>query len=218
MSDRVEVAQAVDRSAIDARVHHLFALVADGIAAATTAFLGSDRNAASALIAADRQVDALQREIESLVEKELLRDVPRSPEDIAALLLALRIVPELERSGDLVEHIALRTRPALAASLSPRARLLVDSMGRVATEMWRVAEQAYGLRDASAADRLRRADDELDDLHVSLTAELSAGILPTAVAIELGLIARFFERLGDHAVNVSRRFGDQSPVDEQVEA
>jgi phosphate transport system protein len=218
MSDRVEVAQAVDRSAIDARVHHLFALVADGIAAATTAFLGSDRNAASALIAADRQVDALQREIESLVEKELLRDVPRSPEDIAALLLALRIVPELERSGDLVEHIALRTRPALAASLSPRARLLVDSMGRVATEMWRVAEQAYGLRDASAAERLRRADDELDDLHVSLTSELSAGILPTAVAIELGLIARFFERLGDHAVNVSRRFGDQSPVDEQVEA
>jgi phosphate transport system protein len=193
-------------------------LVADGIAAATTAFLGSDRNAASALIAADRQIDALQREIESLVEKELLRDVPRSSDEIAALLLALRIVPELERSGDLVEHIALRTRPALAASLSPRARLLVDSMGRVATEMWRVAEQAYGLRDSSAADRLRRADDELDDLHVSLTAELSAGILPTAIAIELGLIARFFERLGDHAVNVSRRFGDPSPVDEQVEA
>jgi len=50
-------------------------------------------------------------------------------------------------------------------------------------------------------------DDEIDDLHVDLTAEMADGRLSIAVAIEMGLVARFFERLGDHAVNVARRIG-----------
>jgi phosphate transport system protein len=48
-------------------------------------------------------------------------------------------------------------------------------------------------------------DDELDDLHVTLTAELATGAMPVPVAIELAMIARFYERFGDHAVNLARR-------------
>jgi phosphate transport system protein len=68
-----------------------------------------------------------------------------------------------------------------------------------------MAAEAYARRDAAAAAVLRTRDDEIDDLHVSLTAELAAGGISIPVAIEMGLVARYFERLGDHAVNVTRR-------------
>ena len=48
-------------------------------------------------------------------------------------------------------------------------------------------------------------DDELDELHVTLTAEMVAGTMPLPVAIELAMVARFYERFGDHAVNLARR-------------
>ena len=71
--------------------------------------------------------------------------------------------------------------------------------------MWRAAAIAYEDRDGTAADALRERDDELDDLHVQLSVELAASGTSVPVAIEMGLVARFYERLGDHAVNVARR-------------
>jgi phosphate transport system protein len=117
----------------------------------------------------------------------------------------LRIVPELERSGDLVEHIAMRTPQGLAREITPQARGLIAEMSRIGAEMWRDAANAYADRDLEAADRLRARDDELDDLHVQLSVELAASDTRVPVAIEMGLVARFYERLGDHAVNVARR-------------
>jgi phosphate transport system protein len=92
--------------------------------------------------------------------------------------------------------------------LSPRARGLILEMGEVGVDMWRAAANAYADRDIGAAKRLRALDDHLDDLHVKLSVELAENDIATSVAIEMGLIARFLERLGDHAVNVARRFGD----------
>jgi phosphate transport system protein len=115
----------------------------------------------------------------------------------------LRIVPELERSADLAEHIAQRAVRGLTPELTPRVRGLIYEMGRVAVEMWQAATDAYTERDADARERLNEQDDELDDLHISLTAEISSGKLDIPVVIEMALIARFYERLGDHAVNVA---------------
>jgi phosphate transport system protein len=78
-------------------------------------------------------------------------------------------------------------------------------MGRVSVDMWHAAADAYAERDAEAPERLNEQDDELDDLHVSLTAEISSGKLSVPVVIEMALVARFYERLGDHAVNVARQ-------------
>jgi phosphate transport system protein len=78
-------------------------------------------------------------------------------------------------------------------------------MGEVACAMWRMAADAYGDRAADAAERIDRLDDEMDDLHVTLTAEIIAGGTVLPVAIELAMIGRFYERLGDHAVNLARR-------------
>jgi phosphate transport system protein len=184
-------------------VRGLFSMVVDGVSKATYAFLDHDREAARELIAGDTEVDTLRDEIEELVEAELLGDEPAA--DVRQMLSVLRIVPELERCGDLVEHIALRAAHGLVEQLSPEAKVLVEEMGEIAERMWWEAADAYITRRPEAAGVLRRLDDQLDDLHVQLTTLLAADALPTAAAIEMGLIARFYERLGDHAVNVIRR-------------
>ena len=213
-----EVVERPDRpaDAIDDQVIRLFAMVMAGLAAATDAFLSGDSEAARALIADDQRIDSLQTHTEELVQRELLRTLDRSGPDLRRLVSILRIVPELERSGDLVEHIALRTSQCLGGVITPKARGMIAQMGRIGVEMWRIAADAYADHDTRAVDRLRVLDDELDDLHVSLSSELAASSTSNAVAIEMGLVARFYERLGDHAVNVTKRVGDLVPIDVDV--
>ncbi|MDQ6948003.1 MAG: hypothetical protein M3256_17485 [Actinomycetota bacterium] len=201
-----------DLTGVDTQVLYLFTLVGEGLAAATAAFLDGDRDTARYLAANDQRVDDLQLQIEDLVCRELTDQRTVTRDELRHLLLVLQIVPELERSGDLVEHIALRAAQGLAREISPRSRGLIEQMGRIATEMWRLAATAYQEADPTAADRLRIRDDEIDDLHVTLTGELATVSLPVPVAIEMGLVARFFERLGDHAVNVTRRLALLSPA------
>jgi phosphate transport system protein len=188
---------------VDQLVMCLFDMVSDRLERATTAFLALDQVQATRVIAGDGEFRTLQEEVEELVEAEL--GLRRSETDIRLLLAVVRIVPELERSGDLVEHIALRTAEGVVGELTDEVRALIASMAAIGARMWRRAARAYIERDLLAADALRRDDDELDDLHVRLTSELAGGSMPLAVAIEMGLIARFYERLGDHAVNVTRR-------------
>ena len=187
---------------IDRQVLGLFALVAQCLAGATDALLSGDREGARRLIARDTQIDATHRDIEDLVLRQLGHEAPAAS-DLRFLLAVLRIVPELERSADLAAHIASRAMRGLTPDLTSRVRGLLESMGQVSVEMWHQATDAYAARDGEATRRLDDADDELDDLHVSLTSEISSGKLSTPVAIELALVGRFYERLGDHAVNIT---------------
>jgi phosphate transport system protein len=193
---------------IDEQVLRLFAMVTDGLAAATRAFLDDDRDAARDVVAKERDIDRLEAAIERLVAEHLEALSVRASCALPFFVAVLRIVPEIERSGDLVEHIALRTPQGMARILTPRARGLIEQMGETGVQMWHAAADAYAERDSTAAERVRRLDDWLDELHVNLSTELGQTLSSTAVAIEMGLVARFLERLGDHAVNVCRRLKD----------
>ena len=153
----------------------------------------------------DHLIDVLHGQADRTVLEELLRRGDFDLRQRHRHLLILRILPELERSGDFAEHIASHASQGLAEWLSPRARTLVAQMGALGSEMWGLAADSFVSFDPAAADLLRNRDDEIDDLHVSLTAELAAGRVSVPVAIEMALVARYFERLGDHAVNIARR-------------
>jgi len=189
---------------IDASVSRLFALVSEAIAASTECLLSDDRQAAAALVRGDDAIDTLALAIEGLAERQLSLQDPKGA-DLRYLLSILRMVPELERSADLAEHIAARAASGLTPMLTPRLRGLVEQMGAVAVRMWRDATEAFVDRDGEAFDRLRDADDELDNLHEYLTAELVSGSVGVSVALEMALVGRFYERLGDHAVHVAER-------------
>ena len=200
---------AVGRSAaldpLDANVLRMFALVREALDSATTIFLAADREGARNLVQRDQVIDSLHAQTEQAVLEELTRPPDSDAGRRQWNLLILRILPELERSGDLAEHIASHAVQGLATWLTPRGRSLVSQMGSLGSEMWHLAAEAYASRDGDVADLLRIRDDEIDDLHVSLTSELAAARVSVPVAIEMALVARYFERLGDHAVNVTRR-------------
>jgi phosphate transport system protein len=82
---------------------------------------------------------------------------------------------------------------------------MLERMGAIAVDLWRAAADGFADRDPAAGTALEAADDELDDLHTALTAELLAGTVPAAVAADATLVARFYERLGDHAVHIASR-------------
>jgi len=186
------------------RVSRLFALVGENLGAATDAFLAGDREQARAIAASDHEIDTLEHEIEEEIERTMLFQAPVA-KDFHRLVCALRIVPELERSGDLAEHIAKRAGKGLGAELPPSVRGLIQQLGETVSQMWRDAADAFADGDPGIAERLDAVDDEVNALHHRLWDELAASSIPTEVAMEMALVARFYERLGDHATHIAAR-------------
>jgi phosphate transport system protein len=200
--------------AIEVKVIELFAMVAEDLPGATDALLTGNTEVIRALTEREKVIDALYPEIEELVNRELVLQAPVAS-DLRFLLSVLRIVPELERSHDLVIDIAHRAKHILGQDLSPRTRGLVEGMGNLVSSMWRQAADSWYQRDRTAAALLRERDDEMDELHASLVAELASGRMALPVTMEMTLVARFYERLAAHAVNIARRViylaGSQPP-------
>ncbi len=190
--------------AIEARVIELFAMVAEDMPKATHALLSGDNEVVTVLAERERVIDALYPEVEELVNREILLQAPVAA-DLRFLLSVLRIVPELERSHDLVMQIATMANHIVSDDLSPRSRGLVQRMGSLASAMWRQAADSWYQRDRAAASALAERDEEMDELHASLVAELASGRMSVPVTMEMTLAARAFERLGAHAVNIARR-------------
>jgi len=190
--------------AIEAKVIELFAMVAEDLPGATQALLSGDNEVVRVLTERQQAIDALYPEIEELVNRQILLQAPVAS-DLRFLLSVLRIAPELERSHKLVVLIASRADHILSEDLTSRSRGLVERMGTLASDMWRQAADSWYQRDRSAALTLRERDDEMDELHSSLIGELASGRMTVPVTMEMTLTARFYERLGDHAVNVARR-------------
>jgi predicted phosphate transport protein (TIGR00153 family) len=192
------------RRRIDDAILVLFALVAESVGWATAALLDQDVDRAKQVIADDRGVDERCEELTALVQ-ERLATPGLDPEELENLIAVLQIIPELERSADLAEHIARRSLGGLGGIITPRSRGLIEAMSAVAVRMWRSAGSAYRQRSRDASFQLGEADDELDELAASLVSEGVTGGVGPQEAIDLALIARFYERLGDHAVNLARR-------------
>jgi phosphate transport system protein len=189
---------------IEAKIIELFAMVAEDLPTATQALLTGNNEAVQMLAERDQVIDALYAEIEELVNREILLQAPVAS-DLRFLLSVLRIVPELERSHDLVVEIARLADHILGEDLSPRTRGIVGRMGDLASSMWSQAADAWYKRDRTAAFALGQRDNEMDDLHASLMAELASGRIALAVTMEMTLAARLYKRLGAHAANIARR-------------
>src|SRR5215472_6227157 len=161
-----------------------------------------------------------QRELEAIEARVIelfamvAEDLPTATQALlrgnneAAQVLAERdqIIDALyTETHDLVVEIARQANHLLSEDLSPRSRGLVERMGNLASTMWRQAADAWYKRDRTAAFALEERDDEMDELHASLIAELASGRMTLPVTMEMTVVARLYERLGDHAVNIARR-------------
>src|SRR5580704_13276791 len=130
---------------VDRLFAQVFALVGEGIAGATHALLAGDRDAAKELVKRDEVVDKLIAQILHTVQDELVHGDTTS-EERREYVAILRMLPDMERNGDLAEHIARRAARGLGAEMSARSRGLVERMGEVATTIWRETADAFAER------------------------------------------------------------------------
>ena len=182
----------------------LFAMVEEDLEIARRALLSGDGGSSALLIERDREIDVLYRQVEELVQRGILLQAPVAS-DLRFLLSVLRVTPELERTHDLIVQISASAGSVSPDDLSPAGRAAVVRMGDLVTEMWSKASDCWYQRDGAVAEVLAEQDKELDDLHAQLYAELAAGGMPARPTMEFTLVARCYERLGAHAVNVARR-------------
>ncbi|HUN31720.1 MAG TPA: PhoU domain-containing protein [Trebonia sp.] len=198
---RTAFGQAME--AIEAKVSELFGMLAEDLPAATDALLGACDLVA---VVAEREkvIDTLYQEVEELAGRQILLQAPVGP-DLRFLLAVLRVTPELERSHDLVMQIASQASRLPAEDLSSQGSDLAGQMGRLAARMWHQAAYAWYARDPASAATLSQDDQEMDGLYARLTAELTSGRMTLPVAMEMTLVARCYERLAAHAVNIARR-------------
>jgi phosphate transport system protein len=195
---------------IDTKVVRLFALVTESVAAATDSLLSVDADYARRLADRDSLVDKLEEDLETLAERELFMQQPMAG-DLRYLISVLRVVPELERSGDLATHVAQRAATGLGGRLTPTVRGLIEQMGVICVRMWQAASDAWAERDPDAAEVIDTMDDGLDALAEQLIIELHAGEVALPDAMQTTLLGRFYERLGDHAVHISERISYLTP-------
>ena len=189
---------------IETKVIQLFALIAEDLSTATDALLDGEADAVRVLTEREQMIDAIYLDVENVVNQQIALQAPMAG-DLRFLLSVLRIVPEMERSHDLVVHIAECANADLARELTPKTRGLVSQLGHITAEMWRRAADSWYRRDPSVAKQLDERDDDVDTLHEALLLELARDNTPRPIVITMTLIGRFYERLGDHSVNIARR-------------
>lgn len=186
-------------------MQRLFAQVAEALARATWALLNADAELGRAVVDGDAAIDDQVAAVEGGLWLDLdeLAGRPSDPVQVRRLVALLLVLSELERSADLAEHIAQRAVYGLGGEMSPVSRGIVQRMSEVAIEMWRATADAYA--EGTNALDLDETDEELDILRDRLTTEVSKGSMPPSIAAQVTLLARFYERIGDHAVNLTRR-------------
>ncbi len=124
-----------------------------------------------------------------------------------AVVTAIRLASEIERSGDLVVNICKGARRVYPVEISPAIRGLIEQMAEQASKLFKLSMDAYVEGDAGLAAALDDMDDTLDLLHehyieTLLTEHPEADL---QVAVQFALIGRYYERIGDHAVNIGEQ-------------
>ena len=186
----------------------LAAMVTEAIPRGTQVLLESNLEGAHSLIDDDTDLDRLAVDIEDRCYHLLALQQPMAS-DLRALVCAIRLTSEIERSGDLMVNVAKGARRIYGMPIDPKVRGLIQAMSEEARRLFGLAIDAYVDGDAGKAAALRDMDDTLDDVHRDFIAQVlescRGGTLDIQAAVQLALIGRYYERIGDHAVNVGDR-------------
>jgi phosphate transport system protein len=182
-------------------------LAGSAVSRATTALLDADLELAESVIVRDDVINQLYRSIEAQAFDLLARQQPVAG-DLRVLVTSLRMVVDLERTGDYAVHLAkIARRRHPASAVPPELRSTILEMGQTAQGIVVKAGSVIASRDLSLAAELIRDDDAMDRLHGKLfTAMLSSTWkYGTEAAVDVTLAGRYYERLADHAVAIARR-------------
>ena len=196
-----------DLAALKTAVAEMGGCAADAVEAALEALCTADADAAAAVVKGDGRINSMQRDIEHRCMTLLLRQQPVAG-DLRRISTAMKIVTDIERIGDHAADIA-EIIPHLAASRKAGDPAVSDAirMGQKAHKMLLDALDALTGEDEPAALKVIAADDEVDyDFNAikrTLAAEIAADPAKVDAALDLLMVIKYLERIGDHAVNLA---------------
>lgn len=196
-----------DLAALKTAVAEMGGCAADAVEAALEALCTADADVAAAVIKGDGRINSMQRDIEHRCMTLLLRQQPVAG-DLRRISTAMKIVTDIERIGDHAADIA-EIIPHLAASRKAGDPAVSDAirMGQKAHKMLLDALDALTGEDEPAAQKVIAADDEVDyDFNAikrTLAAEIAADPAKVDAALDLLMVIKYLERIGDHAVNLA---------------
>ena len=190
---------------LDTQLTHMGELCETAIAKVTQALKEGNTEQAQVVIKEDEEIDQIEKDIERLCLKLLLQQQPVA-RDLRRISAALKMITDMERIGDQTADIA----DIVIATKSTEEKNLKDinRMAEATVKMVRDSVSAYVQKDLELARRVMAADDEVDDLFDLVKGDLvkfisdhkgSAG----DEAIDLIMIAKYLERIGDHATNIA---------------
>jgi phosphate transport system protein len=197
-----------DLAGIRDGITHLAASVTEAIPRATHVLLDGDLEGADYMMLADHELDIRSLELEERCYQVLALQAPVAS-DLRQVIAAVKMISEIERSGDLAVNICKAARRIYGHEIDPRLRGTITRMSEQAQQLFRFAIDAYVESDVPLAAAIRDMDDMLDRLHAEFIQQIfeshAAARLELQVGVQLALVARFYERIGDHAVNIGGR-------------
>ena len=180
------------------------ALCENAIASAVKALLEGDIKLAAAAIRIDQEIDRKEREIESMCLKLLLQQQPVA-RDLRQISAALKMITDMERIGDQAQDIA-----EIVTFLKGRTAEHDDilcQMARATISMVTESVDAFVKHDTIKAEAVLAADDTVDayfrQVKQALISRIAADPADGEYALDLLMIAKYFERIGDHATNIA---------------
>ena len=204
-----EVRKSFDEHMTDIKsdVIHLAALAGEMVGMATEALLDKDLLLVERVIEHNRRLEELQHAAELRTYEIFATQQPMAI-DLRTLLTVLRTIHELDLTGNLTVSVAKAARRIYPGELPPKIRGLLERMGAQGGMQLRIAVDAFADSDQALALALPDMDDVIDDLQKELFRTIFAtraddeGTVQRAV--QLALVGRYFERIGDLAVNIGR--------------
>jgi phosphate transport system protein len=186
----------------------LAATVTESIPRATAVLLDGDLEGADYLIRNDDAIDARAIDIEEHCYRILALQAPVAT-DLRQVVALLKMVAEVERSGDLLCNICKAARRIYGHELDPKLRGIIARMGEQAQSLYDAAIESFVENDAAKAAAIDDMDSYLDGLQKQFVQAIfeshAANRIDLQVAVQLAVVARFYERIGDHAVNIGER-------------
>ena len=186
----------------------LAALVVELVPRATSVLLDSDLEGAEYSIQGDAAIDQRCVDLEEQCLRILALQAPVATE-LRQVVALMKMIAEVERSGDLVRNVAKTARRIYGHQLDPKLRGIITRMGEQAQQLYVAAIEAFVENDVAKAAALDDMDAYLDALQKQFIQTIlesqAAGNIDLQVAVQLAFVARFYERIGDHAVNISER-------------
>jgi phosphate transport system protein len=189
-------------------IARLAASVIELIPRVTDILLDQDLEGAEYVLRGDEEIDRRATDVEERALTLLALQAPVAG-DLREIAATLKLAPELERSADLCCNICKAARRIYGHELDPKLRGIIQRMSDQAQKEYRETLESYRQLDQSRAAAIANMDEYLDDLHRQFIQQIfeshAAGTVDLQIAVQLAMVARFYERLGDHAVNFSFR-------------